>query len=250
MAKILIADHQRSVRSALTDCLKGWGHEVKEAANGRDALKAVIPEKPDLILLDVTMPGMDGWQVLTELKGNPQTKGIPVVMLASFPSIEIETDGMRLGAAHVLGKPWQPETLKTLVKVSLREAQIAPPRTAQNVTGEDRLDPEVPDEGAVRKAASSASRKWIGTGGAVPSLERLLSGGIPLEALTLIEGAQGVGKSVICQYFTYGAILEGRNVAYFTLEHTWDSLIQQMASFGLKMARDLDKDQLCIYPMQ
>ena len=232
MARVLVVDHERVVRRSLTQTLGESGYDVKEAATGRAGLDIASQEPFDLILLDVDLPGMDGWQILAKLKEDPHTRGIPVIMLNSFPSVDNEATGMRLGAAHILAKPWHSETLAITVRVVLREAENA-----------------VEEENHAARPAASESRKIIDTGGKLIPLERLMGGGISTGTLTLLEGVSEGGKSVICQYFTYGAISLGRDVAYFSSEHTADSLNDQMSSIGLGVSRAQRDDRLCMYPL-
>ena len=232
MARVLVVDHERVVRRSLKQSLGESGYDVKEAANGRLGLDLASQEPFDLILLDVDLPGMDGWQTLTKLKEDRHTRGIPVIMLNSFPSVDSEATGMRLGAAHILAKPWYPETLAITVRVVLRGAQNA-----------------VEEENSGARPAASESPKTIATGGKLIPLEKILGGGIPLGTLTLLEGVSEGGKSVICQYFTYGAISHGRGVAYFSSEHTVDSLDDQMRSIGLGVSRSQKDQRLCMYPL-
>jgi len=90
MAKVLVVDHERRIRKWLTDSLGKCGYEVVEAENGATALEMASRQQIDLILLDDALPRMDGWQVLTKLKEDSQMQRIPVVILTSFPSFEIE----------------------------------------------------------------------------------------------------------------------------------------------------------------
>ena len=123
MPKLLVVDNERYVRRALKDALGKCGYDVIEAANGQSALETAFQENIDGILLDVEMPVMDGWQVLTQVREDPRTQTLPVIMLTSFPSVETESTGIRLGASHLIPKPWHPETLAITVRVALRESQ-------------------------------------------------------------------------------------------------------------------------------
>ena len=88
MSKILVADDDPDIRALLFYLLEDAGHEVSEAANGRSAVHQVQQEVPDLVLLDVLMPIMDGIQVLKQLRDNPETKSLPVVMLTDFSILD------------------------------------------------------------------------------------------------------------------------------------------------------------------
>ena len=242
MPKLLVVDNERYVRRALKDALGKCGYDVIEAANGQSALETAFQENIDGILLDVEMPVMDGWQVLTQVREDPRTQTLPVIMLTSFPSVETESTGIRLGASHLIPKPWHPETLAITVRVALRESQHSAMATPPApVAGQ-------PPPATGRRAPGS--QKAIGTGGKLIPLEQLLSGGIPLESLTLIEGASAAGKSVLCQYLIYGAIVDDRSVALFTTEHTTDSLVQKMSAIGLDLSDHLQGGNLGIYPIQ
>ena len=246
MVNILVVEHERSARNRLKEILIKCGYDVIEAPNGREALETAVQKKIGGILLDVNLPVMDGWQVLSKLKENRQTRKIPVIMLTAYTSVENEATGMRMGVSHFIAKPWNAETLSIIVKVALRDAQSKVEET----------DPEPPEPMDVEPSSPSnpelppLSAKVIGTGGRLTQLDRVLGGGIPLESLTLIEGPSGVGKSVLCQYLVYGAILSGLSLAYFTAKHTVDSLVEQMGSIGLDLSSRLQGDDIRTYPIQ
>ena len=243
MAKVLVVDHERSIRRWLTDSLGKCGYDVVEAANGQTALETAYRQQIDLILLDDALPRMDGWQVLTKLKEDPQMQGIPVVILTSFPSVETEATGIRLGAAHVLSKPCHTEALETTVTVAIREAERTGGKTP---AAEAEPEEDMPFGG--RNA--SGPPEIISTGGKLVPLEKLLGGGIPTGSLTLIEGSSGAGKSVLCQYLYYGSVLAGLGAAYFSTQHTAGSLAKQMRSIGLNVLDHVREDKLCVYPLQ
>ncbi len=81
MAKILLVDDEPDIVKVYGDILKKDGHEVTGCTSGKAALEEVERDKPDLIILDVMMPDMDGWEVCNRIKTDEKTKGIPVVML-------------------------------------------------------------------------------------------------------------------------------------------------------------------------
>ena len=81
--KVLTVDDSKTVRIIVKKAFKSYDCEILEAANGVEGLAAAAKEIPDVILLDITMPVMDGVEMLTKLKSDPLTKGIPVVMLTA-----------------------------------------------------------------------------------------------------------------------------------------------------------------------
>jgi len=90
--------------------------EVREAEDGLVGLAAAREERPDVILLDVMMPGMDGWQVLEELLGDEQTQGIPIVFLTARAEVRDQARGLELGGIDYVTKPFNPLDLAPLVE--------------------------------------------------------------------------------------------------------------------------------------
>ena len=84
MAKILVAEDNPSSRELFYELLTGWGHEVMEAADGESALRMAAETRPDLVLLDIQMPLMDGYAVLRKLRQEAGLGGIPVMALTAF----------------------------------------------------------------------------------------------------------------------------------------------------------------------
>jgi CheY-like chemotaxis protein len=103
MAKVLLVEDDPSIIQMYTLKLK-QKHEVLEASTGKAGLELAIKEKPDIILLDVIIPQMDGFAVLEELKKNPATKKIPVVLLTNLGQESDKEKGEALGAAGYLVK--------------------------------------------------------------------------------------------------------------------------------------------------
>jgi CheY-like chemotaxis protein len=104
-ARILIVDDDDNNRQLLQIMLVPEGYLLSTAASGEEALSTVGEEPPDLILLDVIMPGMDGYQVATELKGDVATRHIPVIMLTAMDDRDARKRGQSVGAAGFLSKP-------------------------------------------------------------------------------------------------------------------------------------------------
>lgn len=99
MARILVVDDNRDVCKSLTRILKHLGHEGHYAISGPDALSFVQEQLPDLIILDVMMPGMDGLQVLEQLKQSQRTQHLPVVMFSAMTDERARGRAIRSGAA-------------------------------------------------------------------------------------------------------------------------------------------------------
>jgi CheY-like chemotaxis protein len=111
MAKIVIAEDERDIRDLITFTLNFAGHQVVAASNGEEALQAIRAELPDLILLDVRMPRMTGYEVCREVKADPLTQHIPVAFIsAKGQESEIRT-GLEAGAEEYILKPFSPDEL-------------------------------------------------------------------------------------------------------------------------------------------
>ncbi len=111
MAKILIAEDERDIRDLIGFTLRFAGHEVIAAQNGEEALRMASIENPDLVLMDVRMPVMTGFEACRLIKNDPNLKDIPVVFLsAKGQESEIQT-GLQAGAVEYLLKPFAPDEL-------------------------------------------------------------------------------------------------------------------------------------------
>ena len=119
MAKILIAEDERDIRDLVAFTLRFAGHQVVAAANGEEAIQLASTERPDLILMDVRMPRMTGYDACRAMKANPRLRPIPVVFLsAKGQENEIQT-GLDAGAEEYLLKPFAPDQLTDRVKAIL-----------------------------------------------------------------------------------------------------------------------------------
>jgi DNA-binding response OmpR family regulator len=95
----------------VTATLEGEGYQIICAFDGREALEKIGREKPDLVLLDIVMPKMNGFEVLAKARKNPQTKDIPIIMLTAKGQKLDEDKGRRLGAEDYIIKPFSPSHL-------------------------------------------------------------------------------------------------------------------------------------------
>lgn len=105
--KILIVEDEKTLLKLESILLKSKGYQVVGAASGTEALAVVQREKPDLVLLDVMLPGIDGFKVCARLKGAPETKDIPIVMLTARTRQEDIARGRDAGANEYITKPFQ-----------------------------------------------------------------------------------------------------------------------------------------------
>jgi len=103
-SKILIIEDDKFLRGLIAQKLKAEGYEVIEAAEGREGLEKVKKEKPNLILLDLVLPGIDGFEVLKKIKGDPSTSFLPVIILSNLGQKESVEKGLKMGAVDYLIK--------------------------------------------------------------------------------------------------------------------------------------------------
>jgi PleD family two-component response regulator len=117
--KILIVDDMPINLQVLSDFLKSDYH-IKVATTGVKTIEiAVSPNPPDIILLDIIMPEMDGLEICRLLKNNPETADIPVIFITAKGAAEDETQGLELGAADYISKPFHPIVVKARIKTQL-----------------------------------------------------------------------------------------------------------------------------------
>lgn len=121
--RILIVEDEYAMRRGLEDCLRAEGYRVLTAADGAEGLKQVLAEKPDLVLLDVMMPKLDGYAVCAELRRTGVE--VPVLMLTAKGQVEDRVNGLDAGADDYLVKPFSTEELLARVRALLRRAQRA-----------------------------------------------------------------------------------------------------------------------------
>ena len=119
MAKILIAEDERDIRDLVAFTLRFAGHEVFAASNGEEAVELAPKVNPDLILMDVRMPRMTGYQACKVMKANPDLKDIPVVFLTARGQENEIKEGLEAGAEEYLLKPFAPDHLTLRVKAVL-----------------------------------------------------------------------------------------------------------------------------------
>ncbi len=121
MVRILVAEDERDIRELIAFTLRFAGFEVALASNGAEAVEKASEAIPDLILMDVRMPRMTGYQACEALKENPATQGIPVVFLSAKGQESEIQEGLEAGAMEYILKPFAPDELTAQVHRILRE---------------------------------------------------------------------------------------------------------------------------------
>jgi DNA-binding response OmpR family regulator len=121
MASVLVIDDDADIRGLLKEVLERAGHAVTEAADGREGLRVFHGEQPDLVILDVAMPALDGWQTLERIR---DLSTVPVVMLSAGDQELDKVRGLRGGADDYVTKPFGPQELLARVDGLLRKGRL------------------------------------------------------------------------------------------------------------------------------
>jgi diguanylate cyclase (GGDEF)-like protein len=150
--RILIVDDERFNLNMLNGLLN-QEYKIMVATSGEQALMAVSKGRPDLVLLDINMPGMDGYDVCNRLKSDPITESIPIIFITANSSADDETRGLEMGAADYITKPFNPSVVKARVRTQIRLKQQADLLTQYafkdgltGVTNRRSLDDHLPTE--------------------------------------------------------------------------------------------------------
>lgn len=122
--KILVVDDEDEVRAGLREFLEGMDYAICEAADGAEALAKTFTEKPHMILLDLRLPKVDGYQVCQTLKGNPITSGIPIIMLTALNATTNKIKGIEYGADDYVDKPFDLDELAARIKMVTRRMGV------------------------------------------------------------------------------------------------------------------------------
>jgi diguanylate cyclase (GGDEF)-like protein len=176
-------------------------YTVAVAMSGEEALARVAGVKPDLILLDVLLPGMDGYAVHARLKDDPASAAIPVVFISGRDHIEDETRGREAGAADYVTKPFQPAVVRSCVRnlIALRRARAE----LAGLAGQDDVS-GLADRHRFERVLEAECRRLRRSAGAISVIRVRLDEGLADEAVrdvaAILAGAIGRTQDVIARY--------------------------------------------------
>ena len=134
MATILVIDDDELVSRTLQRALKMYDYQVMTANSGIEGLQLARRHRPDLFILDIMMPGVDGYQVCRQIRGDPLLKDLPVLFLTAKAKDEDKIEGFRAGADDYLIKPFNMQELELRVKATLRRVAPEAPEQAEDIT--------------------------------------------------------------------------------------------------------------------
>ena len=174
MARILIADDERGICDAFADFLKIEGHTPLIASSGEEALARVSADRPDVVFLDVQMPGSDGLQALDRIRA--REPDLPVIVMTAYGTVKTAMEAMRLGAFDYLGKPIELSQIRSLLEKALHRP---------SVQGTPDLSAHSPQSGEL-----------VGNSPAMQEIFKLMGLLTSNDLTVLITGESGVGKEL------------------------------------------------------
>jgi DNA-binding NtrC family response regulator len=179
MSTIIVADDDRALRKIIKDRLSASGHAVETAENGREALELIERLDPDLVLLDLQMPGTDGFAVLDELR--TQGRSLAVIVITAHGSIEAAVRAMRLGAFDFVQKPFEADHLQHLVAKALEREGL------------------LRSVGVLKDEVDARHRMIVGASEKMRGLFELAKRAAVSDASILLAGESGTGKEVLAR---------------------------------------------------
>ena len=114
--RVLVIEDSASVRRLIEVCLRVLGVDVRSASDGAEGLEAIREERPDAVVLDIGLPGLDGWEVLRRLRDDPQTSDLKVLVLTAHAQPEMADRAAKGGADSFMTKPFRPLDLRIQVE--------------------------------------------------------------------------------------------------------------------------------------
>ncbi|HZE88262.1 MAG TPA: sigma-54 dependent transcriptional regulator, partial [Verrucomicrobiae bacterium] len=176
--RLLVIDDEPDIRKTLKMTLEYEGYEVLTASSGNEGLERARVDRPDAILLDIKMPGLDGLEVLERLKGQPGDSA--VLMISGHGDIADAVKATRLGAIDFLEKPLEQERLSLAIRNALEQR---------------RLKSEV----AQLRKADESRFELVGASRAMAALRGVIQSAAPTNATVLITGESGTGKELVAR---------------------------------------------------
>jgi DNA-binding NtrC family response regulator len=231
--EILVVDDTPASLRLLIELLTRHGYRVRPASNGALALKSVAAKTPDLVLLDISMPGMDGYEVCRRLKDDEKSRRIPVIFISAFGDTRQKVTGFEAGGIDYITKPFEAEEVLARVRTHLRLRQVEEAlRNAQN-TLEHRVQERTAElqasNQALRESEEKARRAFeeigalksqlelnnaylqeevveakafgglVGQSPALHDIVKQIDLVAPTEASVLVSGESGTGKEVVAR---------------------------------------------------
>src|ERR671912_1254181 len=177
-ARVLLIDDDAGIRESMRMPLECEGYEYGSAASGEEGLAAIARESPDIVFLDIKMPGMDGLEALTRIKANDES--LPVVMISAHGNAQVGMEATKRGADDFVEKPFGAERLLVTIK---------------NVLSQSRLR----NENTTLKRAVEARYQMVGESPGLRRIGDAIKRAAPTNATVLILGESGAGKELVAR---------------------------------------------------
>jgi len=181
---VLVIDDEQSLLETLEVLLEDEGYEVSSALTGEEGLEAFDEDEPDLVLLDVRMPKMDGVEVLEEIRG--RSESVPVVLITAQASLNSAIQAVNLGANHYVRKPFSNEELLAIIRRSLEWGETA----RENVDLKQQL----------KKQEEIEAERPVGQAAPFAEALEMAESVAPSDSTVLLEGESGAGKEVFARH--------------------------------------------------
>jgi PAS domain S-box-containing protein len=149
--RILVVDDSQEMLNLLTDILTNGNHLVRTASSGQMALESITSEIPNLILLDIRMPDMDGYEVCRCLKSDERSKSIPVIFISGVDDTADKIKGFNAGGVDFITKPFQPSEVMARVRIHLELRRLQEQLEAQNIHLQQEIKERLRIEEELRK---------------------------------------------------------------------------------------------------
>ncbi len=130
MNRIIVCDDEPHIVEGLRFLLRSPDREIVVTYSGEDALRRLDEERPDLLIIDIMMPGMSGLEVVSTLRADPATKDLPIIIITAKGQARDATMAQEIWNAMVVAKPFQPNELRRMVASTLEEGKCPQPKSA------------------------------------------------------------------------------------------------------------------------
>ncbi len=158
---IFVIDDNPVNVTLLQELLLGFNYSVRVAVRGSTAIKSIQLDQPDLILMDLKMPDMDGYEICEKLKNNQQTKNIPIIFISAIDEVDAKVKALNVGGVDYITKPFQPEYISAIIRTHLSIRRIQKKLEIQNIKLQHEIIERQKAEDALKEAYDMMDERVI-----------------------------------------------------------------------------------------